>query len=84
MHTQITERNTTFNFPFNIHDNRNGVSFLEQIGGASAYILTRSPSLRIISVSLLRGEKWHTQLLTETLVGKAIPENNKEIGRAHV
>ena len=57
---------------------------MEQIGGASAYILTRSPSLRIISVSLLRGEKWHTQLLTETLVGKAIPENNKGIDHINI
>lgn len=32
-----------------------------------------SPSLRRISGSLLRGEKWQMQLLTETQVGKATP-----------
>ena len=40
--------------------------------------------MRIISVSLLRGEKWHTQLLTETLVGKAIPENDMDIDNINI
>lgn len=40
---------------------------------SEAYILTRSPSFSMTSGSLFRGEKWHTQLLTETHVGKAIP-----------
>lgn len=42
-----------------------------------AYILTRSPSLSVWSGSLFRGEKWQTQLLTETLVGKAMPRRGK-------
>lgn len=42
-----------------------------------AYILTRSPSLSVMSGSLFRGEKWQTQLLTETLVGKAMPRRGK-------
>ena len=32
-----------------------------------------SPSLSKTSLSLLSGEKWHTQLLIEMQVGKAIP-----------
>lgn len=43
-----------------------------------AYILTRSPSFSMISGSLFRGEKWHTQLLTDTHVGKAIPGKERE------
>lgn len=42
-----------------------------------SYILMRSPSFSVISGSLFRGEKWQTQLLTETLVGKAIPGRGK-------
>lgn len=42
------------------------------------YILTRSPSFRITSGSLFTGEKWHTQLLTDTQVGKAIPAKNQQ------
>ena len=42
----------------------------------STYILTTSPSASSLSGSLLRGEKWHIQLLTETHVGKAIPAKN--------
>ncbi len=37
------------------------------------YILTRSPSLIVTSGSLLSGEKWQIQLLTDIQVGKAIP-----------
>lgn len=43
-----------------------------------AYILTRSPSFRITSGSLFTGEKWHTQLLTDTQVGKAIPAKDQQ------
>lgn len=45
---------------------------------SEAYILTRSPSFSMTSGSLFRGEKWHTQLLTETHVGKAIPGKERE------
>lgn len=44
---------------------------------ASAYILTRSPSFRVTSGSLFKGEKWQTQLFTDTQVGKAIPVEGK-------
>ena len=37
------------------------------------YILTRSPVCNVTSVSLFRGEKWQTQLFTDTHVGNAIP-----------
>jgi len=47
------------------------------ISKRGAYILTRSPSLSAESWSLFRGEKWQTQLLTETLVGKAMPRRGK-------
>ena len=45
----------------------------ESITHKPTYIFTRSPSLRVISGSLKRGEKWQTQLFTEIHVGKAIP-----------
>ena len=44
----------------------------------TTYIFTRSPSLRVTSASLKRGEKWQTQLFTEIHVGKAIPGGTKE------
>ena len=43
----------------------------------SAYTFTRSPFFKMTSASDFRGEKWHTQLLTETQVGNAIPEEKK-------
>lgn len=50
----------------------------ENITHKPTYIFTRSPSLRVISGSLKRGEKWQTQLFTEIHVGKAIPGRTKE------
>lgn len=52
-----------------------------------AYILTRSPSFRVTSGSLFKGEKWQTQLFTDTQVGKAIPvrggKQSREEGLDH-
>lgn len=82
MHTQVTahrQQRKTWDKAC-IRTITNLVHRMESRNRAS-YILTMSPSLSMTSGSLFRGEQWHTQLLTDTQVGKAIPEEERESER---
>ena len=82
---KIQSNRPILHYDFNKHINalssnikHNEIAKSEEIT-QQTYILTTSPSSNTTSLSLRRGEKWQTQLLTDMHVGNAIPAERCEI-----